>query len=255
MFIVAAVVVIFCFTGFDVTCTGEFQGVNCSFDGCGGNRGSSCNSCLGCHHNYKIVDEVQATCNGGGYVKYECKKCNAVKTTHMDPLGHSFEFVELHRGICHEGDDKYTDGSWYDVFKCLRCNTTDQQYHYYGINIHYDEGEVMSLDENGCGAVTYTCLICGDKEVVPYGLHSEDSPQQQELNELYDNNSCGSYLKTCELCNRTVTKVWHKYTQDEYLVEPTETEYGLMKSTCISNNCSISDNKIVYSLIPPTGQN
>lgn len=238
---------VFIFTGFDVTCDGEFQGISCGIDGCKDTH----------QHNYKVMEEVKATCTEDGYTKYECKKCHYINTVINYKMGHDFSTVgELHRGICHEGEDRYSDGSWYDELICSRCDFVGKSYYYEGWNLHfYDEGEYTQLDECGCGRMTYTCLICGDKQVYDYRFHCNESPQQAELNSLYENNLCGTFLATCELCHRSVTKIWHRYTQEEWLVEPTETEYGLKKITCINENCRTSDNRTLYGLIPPTGQN
>ena len=246
-FLIVAVATLLCCMGMDVNCDGEFQGLSCSFDGCGSGCGNSCNT--KCNHSYKIIEEVKATCNGGGYVKSECTKCHAEKNMNTDPLGHAYEFVKLHRGICSTDEDEYTYGSWYDEFVCSRCNTTEYEYYYNGTALHYyDEGEVTSLDDCGCGEITYTCLICGYKDI-SY-THSDDSPQQAELNEKYGSKTCGFYVETCELCYRPVTKVWHNYTQEDYLVLPTETEYGLKKTTCLTK-CTYID-KTSYYLVPRT---
>ena len=221
-FLIVAVATLLCCMGMDVNCDGEFQGLSCSFDGCKDAH----------EHDFKIIEEVKATCSEEGYTKSECKKCHYIKTVTQYKIAHDFTST-LHRGICQEDDDKYADGSWYDYLVCSRCDYTEKDYYYSGLNIHlYDDGEVVPLDECGCGRMVYTCLICGNKRERDFGFHCANSPQQQELNERYENNTCGTYLKTCELCHRTVTKVWHKDYTETVLVEPTKTEYGLKKCKC-----------------------
>ena len=41
-----------------------------------------------CKHDYKLVEEVAATCTEDGYSKYHCDKCDQDKIENIDKLGH-----------------------------------------------------------------------------------------------------------------------------------------------------------------------
>lgn len=242
-----SVAAIICCMGMDVNCDGEFQGLSCSFDGCG----SGClDGCGECNHSYKIVEETESTCKEAGYVKYECKKCGHIDTQYKIKLEH--EIVHsLHRGDCRDG----ADNGWYEEDKCANCDYVIRNT-YCNSAVHlYDEGKTTYYEDgSGCGEITYTCLICGGTKTVY--CHSEESPQLQEYKSRYENQQCGYYFKTCDLCGNYVDELWHKDYTSEVVVEPTQTEYGLKKYKCTSTASGSSKHCLYkdwewYELIPP----
>ena len=117
----------------------------------------SISDCDGDHHNYELIQSVEATCSSNGYRMFVCTNCGDTKTESIEKTVHSPEVMPAVAATCKATG--LTEGS-----KCSVCGeilvaqeVTPKIAHTWNDGVVTKEA---SCEEEG--VKTFTCTACGD---------------------------------------------------------------------------------------------
>lgn len=237
----------------EATCEGDAtQEATCEY-GCGTtNTQTIVGSRLG--HDYKITEEVEATCTEDGYILLTCQRedCDATKTQTLYAKGHTF------------GEDTICDVCGYEVpnhehnyeesvvaptctqmgytlYTCdcgylYKADYVDQLAHLFGDGVVTKEATCFEE-----GVRTYTCSREGCQE-----SYTRVIPAQHDWEEsIITPKTCttdGSVAMTCKDCGETKTEVIpasHNWNDGEEITAPSCTTTGL--KGCVCQDCQAED--------------
>lgn len=182
-------------------------------------------------HKWTVTDNVEATCQTEGYIKYICTECGKEKTEKTAKAEHDLTLVKEIPGNCSTfsvreykcdycdyteeiqgelGEHDFvlsensikatcTEGG-YEKKKCSICGKeeegpTDPQGHSYATTITIIEESTCTKD----GSKGYLCSVCGDVkdyQVIPAKGHTQGEPVREEAG-LFKTGTIHTYCTTC----------------------------------------------------------
>ncbi len=132
-----------------------------------------------CSHDYRIIEQVAASCWKTGYIQYACSQCDHGYKVESPIVAHSFAEATCTDpktcSACQATEGEANGHSWVDATcttpkTCSVCQITEGE-----ANEHiWDDGVVVvEPTENNDGEKLYTCTTCGGRktDIIPAPNH------------------------------------------------------------------------------------
>lgn len=172
----------------------------------------------------------QPTCTEPGVKKFTCLHCDDYYTEPVDALGHNWELQSHKDATCTE------DG--FDKYECSRCHIEDNR----PIEAPgHSLGEWVETTHPTCteaGVKTKKCANCDYEETQPVDALGHDWETEFTVDTPATCSSVGYKSHHCSRCTEKkdvteIEKTSHEYDNGVITQQPTCTEQGVKKFTCL----------------------
>ena len=184
------------------------------------------------YHDFELVKEREATCEGNGYRKYKCKDCDEIEEEYTYPLGHFYGKWEVVIEPTCSHDGEQVRRCVHDGCICLIVENIKTKGH------QYDKETVDATCTVGKYR-RYICTVCGDKKI-----EYLSDPLGHDWGEWTTVNAAtcqhgGVEVQTCSRCKaterRSISKLGHRWTEWEFTKTVSCDEEGVRERHC--ENC------------------
>ena len=147
-------------------------------------------------HKYQLHENVEPTCEEGGYVTMKCSICGNEDMTYKEPIGHDWDIdVEVVEPTC--GEQGYT------VHTCNACGTTQKTNYTDPTGLH-NWGEWTVIIPPDCtveGEEKCTCTVCGIVNVAKIPM-TDHTPSDWIIDKEPTTEEEGLKHKDCTVCGQ-----------------------------------------------------